>query len=173
VLAWFALTLALMASAASPSSGIFPNVTAEALDKEKIALPAGLEGQTNLLLLSFARDQENQLETWTAAAQALQHTDFNFRAYRIPVSDRANLLFRWWANASLRSDETDPESWHWVVPIYVDKAPLREQLGIADEKSVVALLVDRSGRVLWRATGASSSATRASLAAAARGAAER
>ncbi len=144
----------------------FPTVSAEALDKRKVTLPADLEGQINLLLLSFAPDQQNQLETWTAASQALQHTNFSFRAYRIPVADRENFIFRWWANASLRSDETDPELWHWVVPIYVEKAPMRAQLGIADENSVVALLVDKAGRVLWRATGASTAQTRASLAAA-------
>jgi hypothetical protein len=145
---------------------IFPVVTTDALDKQRVTLPTDLEGQANLLLLSFAPDQANQLETWTAVAQALQHTQFTFRTYRIPVAERENALFRWWANASLRSSETDPELWHWVVPIYVEKQAFRAQLGIADEKSVVALLVDRGGHVLWRATGVSSPGSRASLAAA-------
>jgi hypothetical protein len=145
---------------------VFPPVSAEALDKQRVDLPTGLEGQVNLLLLSFARDQANQVDTWTAEAQALQHTNFGFRAYRVPVAERENALFRWWANASLRSDETDPELWHWVVPLYVEKVRFRAQLGIADEKSVVALLVDRQGKILWRATGASSPGARAALAAA-------
>jgi hypothetical protein len=155
---------AVYAAASQPPA--FPTMSAEALDKQRVDLPAGLEGQVNLLLLSFARDQANQVDTWTAEAQALQHTNFGFRAYRVPVAERENALFRWWANASLRSDETDPELWHWVVPLYVEKARFRAQLGIADEKSVVALLVDRQGKILWRATGASSAGSRASLAAA-------
>jgi hypothetical protein len=53
-----------------------------------------------------------------------------------------------------------------VVPLYVEKVRFRAQLGIADEKSVVALLVDRQGKILWRATGASSPGARAALAAA-------
>jgi hypothetical protein len=145
---------------------LFPTVMAYSLDKQPITLPSGLEGGVNLLLISFARDQGNQLETWTAVAQALQHTDFEFRAYRIPVAERENVIFRWWANASLRSSETDPELWHWVVPIYVQMGEFRNQLGVADEKSVVALLVDKSGHVLWRATGTATAATRASLTAA-------
>jgi hypothetical protein len=148
-------------------SASFPVVSADALDKQRVTLPAGLEGEVNLLVLSFAPDERNQVETWTAEAQALQHTHVNFRAYRMPVAERENVLFRWWANASLRSDETDPELWHWVVPLYVEKAQFRSQLGIADEKSVVVLLVDKTGRILWRATGASTPGSRAGLAAAA------
>lgn len=162
----FALLSLSSSSPASPVAG-FPVVTLEALDKQKLTVPPGLEGQLNLLLLSFARDQENQLATWTATAQALQHTDFTFRAYRMPVLERQNELLRWWQNASLRSDETDPQLWHWTVPLYVDKAQFRAQLGIADEKSVVALLVDRGGHILWRATGASTPESRMSLRAAA------
>ncbi len=145
----------------------FPPITSYALDKQKIALPEGLEGDSNLLLLSFAPNQANQLESWTAVSQALEHTNIGFRAYRVPVAEKENAIFRWWENASLRSAETDPELWHWVVPIYVDKQPLRAQLGIADEKSVVALLVNKNGQLLWRATGASTAESRASLIAAA------
>jgi hypothetical protein len=149
------------------ASAGFPVVTADALDKQRVTLPAGLEGEVNLLVLSFAPDERNQVETWTAEAQALQHTNVKFRAYRMPVEERENALFRWWANASLRSDETDPQLWHWVVPLYVEKKQFLAQLGIADEKSVVVLLVEKSGRILWRATGASTPGARAGLAAAA------
>ncbi len=153
-------------AAAEHAAVVFPTVTSDALDKQRITLPAGLEGEANLLLLSFSREQSNQLESWTAPAQALQHTNMHFHAYRIPVADPANALFRWWANASLKSEETDPQLWHWEVPIYVDKDAFRDQLGIADERSVVALLVDRSGRILWRATGTSTAESRAALMAA-------
>ena len=152
---------------AEHAAPVFPTITSDALDKQRITLPSGLEGETNLLLLSFSREQSNQLKSWTAPAQALQHTNSHFCAYRIPVADRANALFRWWADASLKSEETDPELWHWDVPLYVDKDAFRSQLGIADERSVVALLVDRGGRILWRATGVSTVEERAALMAAA------
>ena len=167
IMTWAGASVAATPSASQPAAAIFPTVTADALDKQRVTLPKELAGEANLLLLSFSREQSTELETWTAPAQALQHTNVHFQAYRIPVSDRANALFRWWANASLKSEETDPELWHWEIPIYVDKTAFRAQLGIADEKSVVALLLDRSGRVLWRATGASTVESRAALTAAA------
>ena len=144
-----------------------PVIAAEALDKTPLSLPSGLEGRQNLLLLSWARDQASQVESWTAVAQALQHADFDFRVYRMLVSAPENALFRWWDNASLRAGETDPELLHWDVPIYTDEAALRRSLGLdAKEHSIAAILVDRSGKVLWKALGPSTAAARSSLLAA-------
>ena len=152
----------------TPQSAVFPSIAAEALDKTPILLPSQLDGRENLLLLSWARDQGPQLDTWTAVAQALQHTDAGFRVYRMPVSAPENALYRWWDSASLRAEETDPELLHWSVPLYTDKAALRRSLGLGnDDHSVAALLVDKAGHVLWKAEGLSTAATRAALLAAA------
>ncbi len=133
-----------------------------------ILLPSQLEGTENLLLLSWARDQTPQLDTWISVAQALQHRDSGFRVYRMLVSAPENVLYRWWETASLRADETDPELLHWNVPLYTDKTLLRRNLGLeSDERSVVALLVDKAGHVLWKAEGPSTASTRAALLAAA------
>ncbi len=162
-------------SAAPPSgkavhAGVFPVVSAEALDKSVIDLPAQLEGRENLLVLAWERDQSPQMETWTAVAQALQHSHPDFRVYRMLVSAPENFLFRWWDNASLRAAETDPDLLHWSVPIYMDKATLHSAIGLgANEKSITVLLVDRAGKIQWKAQGDSTAATRASLAAAVNG----
>jgi hypothetical protein len=86
-------------------------------------------------------------------AQGLQHTNFNFRWYRMPVSSRENFIFRWWENASMRSDETDPETWPWIVPLYVDKNDFLHRLQIPNERQIAVLLVNKQGKVLWSATG--------------------
>ncbi len=177
------LLLACTGSAAAPLSGqaqqstalnehasetsplpVFPTTAAESLDKTSILLPSQFEGTENLLLLSWARDQGSQLDTWTAVAQALQHTNAGFRVYRMLVSAPENALYRWWEIASLRADETDPELLHWSIPLYTDKTVLRRSLGLRnDEHSVVALLVDKAGHVLWKAEGPSTASTRAAL----------
>jgi hypothetical protein len=132
---------------------VFPAVSAYSLDKVKVNLPADLVGKTNLLLISFEPEQQKDVETWFPVAQALQHTDFNFRWYRLPILGHENLLFRWWENSSMRSDETDPETWPWIVPLYVDKDSFRKALQIPDEHEIVALLTDKQGRIFWRTSG--------------------
>ena len=142
---------------------VFPGVVSYSLDKAKVDLPSGLEGKTNLLLISFEPEQQKDIDSWTSAATALQHTNFNFRWYRLPVSARENFVFRWWENSSMRSDETDPETWHWIVPLYVNKDEFRKTLQIPNERDVVALLIDKQGHVLWRASGAMNTQKRLSL----------
>jgi phenylpropionate dioxygenase-like ring-hydroxylating dioxygenase large terminal subunit len=96
-------------------------------------------------------------------AQALQHANFKFRWYRLPVADRENFIFRWWENSSMRSEETDPETWPWLIPLYVNKDEFRKALQIPNEREIVALLVDKQGHVLWRASGVLTPTSRASL----------
>lgn len=144
----------------------FPTISSYSLDKAKVTLPGDLAAHYNLLLISFQPEQQKQIETWMPVAQALQHTNFNFRWYRLPISERENLIFRWWENSSMRSIETDPETWHWIVPLYVNKAEFRNALQIPNEHEITALLVDRQGQVLWRASGEFNPSERAGLAAA-------
>jgi len=142
---------------------VFPSITAYNLDKDKVVLPGGLAGQVNLLLLSFEPEQQKDVDSWMSTAQALQHLNFQFRYYETPVSGKENILFRWWETSSMRSDQTDPLSWQWTVPLFVDKKSFLHDLDIPDEKQIVVLLLDRQGHVLWRASGALTPDKRASL----------
>lgn len=145
---------------------VFPSIGSYALDKNKVNLPGDLRGQLNLLLISFQPEQQKEIDTWMPLAQALQHTNFNFRWYRLPVAEHENAIFRWWENSSMRSEETDPETWPWIIPLYVNKLEFRSALQIPNERNVVALLVDKQGRVLWRASGSLTPELRAGLSAA-------
>lgn len=142
---------------------VFPGTLSYSLDKVKVNLPSDLEGKTNLLLISFEPEQQKDIDSWVPVATALQHTDFYFRWYRLPVSARENFVFRWWENSSMRSDETDPETWHWIIPLYVNKDEFRKALQIPNERDVVALLIDKQGHVMWRASGPLNPQKRASL----------
>lgn len=167
LLALLLLSLLPALDAAQPKPAVFPPVTAYGLDKQKVELPGGLEGQTDLLLISFEREQQKDIDSWLPAGQALQHSSFQFHYYELPVFGRENFIFRWWDTSSLRTDETDPEAMHWIVPLFVDRHKLMQDLQIPNDKQVVALLVNRQGQVLWRASGAMTPEKRASLMAAA------
>ncbi len=142
---------------------VFPPVTSYSLDKQKVNLPGGMEGQTDLLIVSFEPEQQKDVDSWMPAAQALQHTNFNFRYYQLPIFGRENFIFRWWETSSMRSDQTDPVTWHWIVPLFVDRQKFLHDLTIPNDKQVVVLLVDRQGHVLWRASGPMTEDKRQSL----------
>lgn len=147
--------------------GQFPVLTAYNLNKQKVTLPGGLAGKLNLLLISFAPEQQKDVDSWLEAAQALQHTDFQFHYYELPVEGQENFIFRWWDTSSMRSDQNDPEIWPWIVPLFVNRGKLMRQLQIPNAKQVVTMLVDRQGHILWRASGPMTQEKRAALMAAA------
>lgn len=164
---WLLLGGWLAIAGSMPQQAVFPTVTAENLARDKVTLPSGLAGKTNLLLISFAPEQQSDVDTWLPAAQALQHIDFQFHYYELPVQGRENFVFRWWATSSMRSDETDPMNWPWIVPLFVDQHRFLQELDIPNAKQVAALLVNRDGQVLWRAYGSLTPDKRAALMAAA------
>ena len=166
-LAALSLAMLLIPVAQAQKTAQFPSVTSWSLDKQKVTLPSGMEGQTDLLILSFDPNQHKDVDSWLPVAQAIQHTNFQFRYYQLPVSVRENFVFRWWETSSMRSDQTDPVTWHWIVPLFVDRPKFLQDLDISNVKQVVTLLVDRQGHVLWRASGTFSEDKRASLMAAA------
>jgi len=147
-------------------ASVFPDTNTYSLDKAKVNFPADFEGKANLLLISFEPEQAKDIETWMPLAQALQHMNFQFRYYKMPVSSPENLIYRWWDNSSLRSVETDPETWHWIIPLYINKTDFRRSMNIPNEKEVIVALVDKTGQVLWKASGRLTDDKKASLTAA-------
>lgn len=161
----FVLSPALRAATQSeaPLSAKLPALTTYSLDKTKVNLPSDLEGKVNLLLISFESEQSKDIDTWMPTAEALQHMNFLFRYYRMPVSGEENFIFRWWDTSSLRSVETDPLTWHWIIPLYTNKADFRHALNIPNEKEIVLVLVDKTGQVLWKTSGPMTSDKKAAL----------
>jgi hypothetical protein len=142
---------------------MFPALTSYNLDKDKVNLPADFEGKVNLLLISFEPEQSRDIDTWMNVAQALQHINFQFRYYKMPVSNQENMIYRWWDSSSLRSVETDPVAWHWIIPIFTNKDNFRRALNIPSEKEIVLILVDKTGQVFWRTTGSITDEKKTSL----------
>jgi hypothetical protein len=62
-------------------------------------------------------------------------------------------LARWWLDDAMRAGIPDPEARAATITLYLDKRAFRTALALPSEETIYALLVDRAGRVLWRAEG--------------------
>lgn len=144
---------------------MFPPETSYSLAKTKVALPQDFAGQLNLLLISFEREQQRDIDTWKPLATDLQRSRPDLRTYMLPVFPHENMLYRWWLALSLRSDVQSAADLEFTVPLYVNKGQFRQALGIASEKQISILLTDRSGHVLWRETGPMDDRKKAALSA--------
>ena len=152
---WILLGLFGKGATTTPAAvlGQFPAIQATSLDGARLNLPANFSGPLNLVIISFAREQQQQVDSWIPAARQIESAHAKFRYYELPTTSRENLLYRWWFNGALRSNTTDKDLRSRILTAYVSKGAFKKALHIANEKRVVAILVDQKGRVYWRADG--------------------
>src|ERR1700722_20846083 len=156
----FALPCAVAASQTSqtPQTAVLPPVTAYTLDRAKVTLPANFATPFNLLVLSFQRDQQSQVDGWLPAITAP-----TVQTWWLFVSPRENGLYRWWVNASLRGSLLPSQPRRDRGPLYVNKTQFLQSLQISSEQDVVLLLTDKAGHVLWRTAGPVNESKKAAL----------
>lgn len=131
----------------------FPGIQATSLDNARLHLPQDFSGQLNLVVVSFAREQQHDVDGWIPAAREIQTKHPKFSYYELPTMSSENLLYRWWFDAALRNNTNDHDLRNRTLTAYVNKHKFLKALGIANEKQVVAMLVDRTGKIYWRANG--------------------
>jgi hypothetical protein len=143
----------------TPPAPVLPPVTAYALDRAKVTLPADFAAPLNLLILSFQRDQQSVVEGWLPALSS----GGTVQTWVLPISQRENGLYRWWLNASLRGSLPPDQPRRYTVPLYVNKAQFLRSLQVSSEEEVVLLLTDKAGHVLWRSAGPVTDSKKAAL----------
>ncbi len=135
------------------SIGNFPSLRSETLEKQAVQLPQDFQGERNLLFIAFERKQQKDIDTWLAQMKRYEDLDKGFRYYEIPTIDKMNPFMRWFINTGMRNGIPDKKARERTITLYIDKEPFKKSLQISDEKKIYAMVVDRSGKVLWRATG--------------------
>ncbi len=137
-------------------------MTAYALDRQKVTLPADFATPLNVLVLYFQRNQQQAVDDWFAAAT--QSDASRVQTWLLPISPKQNPLFKWWQNASLRGTQATAAPRHYTVPLYVDEGQLLRSLQVGSQQEVAVLVTDKEGRVLWRTSGVVDEAKKAALA---------
>ena len=147
----------------------FPVVTSANLSRRGFTLPADFEGDVNVLLIAFQRWHQRVVDTWIPFVRQLEQAHDDVRYYELPVIQRMNVLGRTFINEGMRAGIPDPVARARTITLYVDKPAFRQALELPHEEDIYVLLVDREGKVLWRAEGAFTPEMGESLAAALRG----
>ena len=166
----------LLATTASPATGAdstrketmggpqgtFPELKASNLQKKTLSLPGDFAGERNLLLIAFQRKQQENVDTWLREMKRFKSSP-GFHYYELPTISKLNPIARWFINRGMRSGIPDPEARARTITLYLDKAEFMNALNLPDENQIYAVLVDRVGRVHWRAEGDFDEAKAASL----------
>ena len=153
----------------SNSHAQFPTVSGSNLQRAKLTLPQDFQGERNLVLIAFQQWQQTQVDTWIPFARQLEETYPAVRYYELPTIQRLNTLARTFINEGMRAGIPDPVARERTITLYVDKNAFKQALQLPREDDIYVLLLDREGRVLWRAEGSLTQEKGESLVAAVRG----
>jgi hypothetical protein len=131
----------------------FPEIEGKNLDGKRFRLPRDFEGAMNLVIVAFQREQQLVVNTWLPTADLLENIYPELRFYELPTISRMNPFVRWFINTGMRSGIKEPKSRRKTITLYLDKEAFRKSLGIANEELISILLVDKTGKILWRSEG--------------------
>lgn len=143
-----------------------PTVTADNLEGKTLTFPRDLEGTRNVLFIPFVREQQAVVDSWVPFVKTTLAAHPGNSYYELPTIKKMIGLMKWTINKGMAGGIPDKGAREHTMTLYLDKEPFKKALGITDEKVVTVLVVDKSGTVLWRETGAFTPAKGAALAAA-------
>lgn len=131
----------------------FPEVKGKNLEGKTFQLPQDFEGELNLVLIAFQREQQHMVNTWLPTADLMENLYPELRYYELPTISRMNLISRWFITTGMRSGVKDPKSREKTITLYLDKMAFRKALGIGTEENISIFLLDREGKVVWASEG--------------------
>ncbi len=131
----------------------FPKVSGSNLEGRRYRLPGDLEGELNLLFIPFQRWHQDWVDTWVPFARELQAEIQGLRYYELPTLPRMNPFYRMSLDLGMKMGIPDRAAREATITLYLDKDAYRQALQISSEDTIVVLLIDRTGTVLWRTEG--------------------
>lgn len=143
-------------SSRSPAAQAVPRFTQASrsnLNGKAFNLPHDFEGDTNLVLLAFWKEQQRTVDTWVPFAEGLSERYESFRYYELGVLSRVNSFARAFIDGGMRAGIPDERVRARTLTLYLDKATLLKPLVISDQSTIHTLLVTRDGEVLWQERG--------------------
>jgi hypothetical protein len=121
------------------------------LSDEIRTLPADFPGERTLLLIAFQREQQDNLDDWSAR---LNLRNPGAPAWlELPVIDDPGALLRWFVDVGMKNGITDPFVRSRVFSIYTPREEFIRHLGLPGTEQVHLVVASRSGNIHCRVSG--------------------
>lgn len=151
------LTIALLylcgMGASARAEGVsqhFPEISGYTLEGERLSLPADLASPATLIVIVEEDPFADDLASWRELSGRLEGEVPAL--FLVTMGDKRGLS-RSIAAGRLRAEVGDPDLRSDLIPVFENGSELRGGLGIASSSRVSAVLVSKSGEVIWRARG--------------------
>lgn len=147
-----AVAWAVIASSVAAAPGDeFPTVKAESLAKTKVVWPADFPAARNVLLVSFGRDMQAEVDAWDAALKPLRSDAVEI--FNTPLIPNPGAIVRGFITGGMRSIYKDDAARRRVVPLFVDEKTVFPQLGVTERATPLLIVYTGEGREVGRVQG--------------------
>lgn len=116
-------------------------------------MPNDLKGAVNIVVIAFRRDQTGLLTEWAPPLEDFVSKHPLVAYYELPVLSASYSPLSWWIDGGIRAGIVDDKARKITITIYTNKKQFKKRAGIPNEETVCILLIDRTGRILWRTDG--------------------
>ena len=161
VLSFLAGWLSIMA--AEPVSEIaigetLPTLRGEFLTGRSAVLPEVASGRVALLLLGFTYDSRFEVEQWAKKFRAEFGKNPKVTFFEVPMIGGMAVMGKWFIDSGMRrgTPKADQEN---VITVYGGTDIWKQRVGFQDPKAAYLVLIDPTGKVLWKYSGAFDEAT--------------
>ena len=131
----------------------FPDVQGRSLTGRRVTLPEDFAGDLNVVLVAFKRWQQEDVDTWMPHLRELAASRTGLRVYELPTLASSYRLMRTFIDGGMRGGIPDSAVRAATITLYIDKRPYKAALQIPNEDQIHVFLVERGGRIRWRAAG--------------------
>ncbi len=160
-------SMSAMADATKPA---FPSIQSQNLNGDNMRLPEDFQGEVNLVIFAFKRNQQAVVDTWLPSAADLAKRFQQFDYYELPAVGPQPGFMKSIIDNGMRSGIQDTGTRGRTITLYVPKAPLMAALDMKSDRTIYLMLLDRQNRVIWRSEGPATKTGLNDLAAAVAGA---
>ena len=140
----------------------FPKITGIDLDGKKQELPAAFKNKFNLVIVAFKREQQAEVDTWINAIEPTLKENSNLSFYEIPLIYELSTFSRMWVNNGMRFGIPNEIARKRTITVYTNREEFFKITAMKEDK-IYALLIDNSGKILWRAEGVANKANVAAV----------
>jgi hypothetical protein len=135
------------------ASSRFPTLDARDLTGRRLTPPGGFEGDRNVVLVAFRRQQQAAVDSWVPWLEQRSLHDPTLRFYEVPAISDAWAPARRFIDGGMAAAIGDPVVLQRTLTVYGDLRRLTDPLEIDDRGRIHLFVVDGDGLVRWRATG--------------------
>lgn len=132
----------------------FPPMTGRLISGRTLSIPGDLHGDIGVLIATWDFTARDQVAQWAREVLERYGVLPGIQVYQVAMVSGVGPILRKYINRAMRQGTPAPEHEHTLF-IYGDLRALHVQLDTATtaEPSAAVFLVDRSGRLAWRADG--------------------